>query len=201
VRTQQLRSAFVLRSTVADTAETAERDAATPEQVDAAVANPTAGTIAANAETEQRGGGGRGRQGQSQGRGGGGGGRGRAPRVPIESIQVGQELEGIVVRALTDPPLPDLAASWNTGRESRALVPVKVPCAIHWVMTFLPFVVCSAYARPRCAAEKRCRLRLLRGHRLREGRPRPHLAAVGEPSASIAAAHHCVARCCTGVQL
>jgi len=112
VRTQQPRSAFVLRSTVADTAETAERDAATPEQVDAAVANPTAGTIAANAETEQRsgGGGGRGRQGQGQGRGGGGG-RGRAPRVPIESIQVGQELEGIVVRAVANASLSDLAAS------------------------------------------------------------------------------------------
>ena len=191
MRTQQLRSAFVLRSTVADTAETAERDAATPEQVDAAVANPTAGMIAANAETEQRGGGGgRGRQGQGRGRQGGGGGRGRAPRVPIESIQVGQELEGIVVRALPDPSLPDLAASWYTDRESRAACHSDGPeCKFMGHKFYGPPIVCCAHAWLRCPAEKCCRLRLLRGHRLRKGRPRPHLAAVGEPHTSLTSGH------------
>ena len=112
-RPVQLRNAVVLRATVADT-ETAELDAATPEQVDAAVAAPTEGTIAVNAESEQRsGGGGRGRQGQGQGQGRGrqGGGGRRAPRVPIESIQVGQEVDGIVVRLLLPasclPQTPD----------------------------------------------------------------------------------------------
>ena len=176
MRTQQLRSAFVLRATVADT-ETAELDAATPEQVDAAIAAPTEGTIAVNAETEQRGGGGRGRQGQGRQ---GGGGR-RAPRVPIDSIRVGQELEGIVVRAVQDAPSPGLVARQYAGRQPHADrhrdSVDSLSLAQHLACLA---VVPSAHAWLRCAAEKCCRLRLFRRHRLRKGRPRPHLAAVGE---------------------
>ena len=88
---QQLRNAVVTRSTVADV-ETAELDAATPEQVDAAVAAPTEGIIAVNAEPDQRSN--SGRQGRQQGNGR------RQPRVSMESISVDQEMEGVVVRLL-----------------------------------------------------------------------------------------------------
>ena len=140
MRSQQLRTAVVLRSTVADV-ETAELVPATPEQVDAAVAAPTEGTIAVNAE--QRSGGGRGRQGQGRQ---GGGGR-RAPRVPIESIQVGQELDGIVVRLM---PLALLLAllhprHWYLLLEAlRVCTKLSCRCVLHNIAALAGSCSCCA---------------------------------------------------------
>ena len=178
---QQLRNAMLVRSTVADV-ETAELDAATPEQVDAAVAAPAEATIAVNAETDQKSSSG-GRQGRQ------GNGR-RAPRVSLESISVDQEMEGVVVRSLQACRPPCVRAQHSSTEVCRSQVISTVGTLAYGCRPGVGLndgcrLSCNLHV---CCAEKRGRLRLLRRHRLRQRRPRPYLTAFGElPNACLPA--------------